>query len=197
MSLGSPVPARTTPVPPGCTVSAPMLIEASVTPLNTASVSVSGVNVTRDALEVPAFCGHPHSATGCAQVKMVSGRVRGVQGQRRYAPRHQAEPRRLDGRRAQGLPDSRWPGTRLPQSPEWTRAACLRSLAANPFAGVQPRRVRNRSASSTRGGRLVCCATAICLEPAVAGCAITGRPVRPANSTQSQCRQHNRPAGRA
>src|SRR5579884_1289112 len=47
-SLGSPVPARTTPVAPGCTVTAPMLSEVRAARENALRLSVSGVKATLD-----------------------------------------------------------------------------------------------------------------------------------------------------
>jgi len=65
LSLGSPVPARIMPVEPhvatvpGCTVNAPMLIEASCAPLKAPTASVSGLKTTCCALEAPAlFASH-------------------------------------------------------------------------------------------------------------------------------------------
>ena len=48
--LGSPVPARTTLVPPGCTVTAPILSEVSAAEDHALRASVSGVKLTPAAL---------------------------------------------------------------------------------------------------------------------------------------------------
>ena len=50
------MPARITPVPPGWTESAPMLMEASVAPDIAARLSVSGTNLIFAVLDVAAFC---------------------------------------------------------------------------------------------------------------------------------------------
>src|ERR1700728_1100426 len=49
-SLGSPVPPRITPVPPGCTVTAPMLRDVTTADEKASRSSVSGVKVTDDVL---------------------------------------------------------------------------------------------------------------------------------------------------
>ena len=68
-------------MPPGCTESAPILMEASIAVLMAARLSVKGTKTMFAGFEVAAFCDKPDPAAGGSHKETIAGRVGRIERQ--------------------------------------------------------------------------------------------------------------------
>ena len=156
---------QTTPVPPGCTVSAPMLMEAPVAPLRASTVSVSGVKETVEALLASAYFAiqTPPPVVPAYSRRLLESDVSSASAETRPVTGTGVEPKLVESTAAG--PRGCHVAVAAPGPAGATAAgraaARVRQLARVPaLACVHPRWARKRWAATTRGGRLGRCAAA-------------------------------------